>query len=261
MSDPRILLFDIETAPSKGYYWRRFDQNISQDMVIQESHMLTYAYKWLGEKKVYHDRLDNWLPLDKVGDGDDGMLLAGLWKLLDEADLTISHYGKRFDHVYSNARFLKHGLRPPSPFKMIDTKEAASRYFKFPSNKLNDLGQYLGLGKKVDHEGFMLWRKCLEGDQKAWDKMVKYNIQDVNLLEKVYLEMRPYITNHPNLSSYTEKECCPKCGSEDTEKRGFARTLAGKYQRYLCKSCGGWHRGRTNVLTKEERACVVANVA
>jgi len=31
---------------------------------------------------------------------------------------------------------------------------------------------------------------------------------------------------------------CPKCGSDETRKRGFEITTKGKKQRYQCKTCG-----------------------
>ena len=261
MSEPRILFLDIESSGMKSFTWGRYDQRVSQEQVIQESFLFCYAYKWLHEKHVGIDSMRHHVPLADIHEGDDKSLLINLWNLLDEADIVCGHYLKRFDIPEINRRFAVHNMPPPSPYKMLCTKEQAKKHFRFSSNRLGDLGIALGLGGKLKHTGFEVWKGCWEGDEKAFKLMERYNIQDVRLLEQVYKRLLPFMSNHPNLSSYTEKECCPKCGSEDTEKRGFARTLAGKYQRYLCKSCGGWHRGRTNVLTKEERACIVANVA
>ena len=61
--------------------------------------------------------------------------------------------------------------------------------------------------------------------------------------------MLPYIKNHPNVGNYINDAVphCPKCGSTKVEKRGFMYTNVAIYQRYRCKDCGGWSRGRKNV--------------
>ena len=79
------------------------------------------------------------------------------------------------------ARFLYHKLPPPSPFKSIDTVKVARRYFNMNSNKLDDIGRYLGLGRKVVHTGWDLWKRCFNGDRSAWQEMISYNTQDVVL--------------------------------------------------------------------------------
>ena len=74
----------------------------------------------------------------------------------------------------------------------------------------------------------------------VWRKMVKYNKRDVSLLEKVYIKMRPWINNHPNLNLINDtKELCPNCGGH-LQKRGFAITRVAKHQRFQCQSCGAW---------------------
>jgi hypothetical protein len=73
--------------------------------------------------------------------------------------------------------FLKNGLEPIDEKKYFDTKVASKSKFRFNSNKLDDIGHYLGLGRKINTGGFELWKGCLAGDMKAWDHMIKYNKQ------------------------------------------------------------------------------------
>ena len=121
----------------------------------------------------------------------------------------------------------------------------ARRYFKFDSNRLDDLGEILDLGRKLHTGGFKTWKGCMSGDTKAWKNMVKYNKQDVVLLEKFYLALRTWMTNHPKINILDEKiDACPSCGSYDIHKRGFTFTATNKYQRTQCKSCGKWSRCR-----------------
>ena len=116
------------------------------------------------------------------------------------------------------------------------------------SNRLGDLGEHLGFGGKMPTGGIALWVKCMAGDKKSWNKMVKYCKRDVLLLEKVYLKLRPYMASHTNLGVYTNRPVCAKCGSGRTIYRGFSVTNAGKFRRFQCNKCGGWGRDRNNIL-------------
>jgi hypothetical protein len=145
---------------------------------------------------------------------------------------------------------------------MIDTLKEAKAHFAFTSNKLDSLGELLGCGRKVEHEGFELWRKCMNGDLKAWKNMCKYNEQDVILLEKVYLKLRPFMKNHPNvnLDGKVSKCKCPACGSSNLIKRGYAYTNASKFARLRCKDCGKWSREKITQLNKGQRKNIIANI-
>ena len=60
-----------------------------------------------------------------------------------------------------------------------------------------------GVGAKVKHSGFELWIDCMDGDKKAWAEMKRYQIQDVQLLDKLYEVLIPWL---PGNSSVTSKE-------------------------------------------------------
>jgi len=233
----KVLLYDIETSPLVGYTWGMYEQNVIR--VQKEWYMLSFAYKWLGEKTTHVMSLPNFkgYASDK---SNDKLLVKELWKLMDEADVIVAHYGDAFDIKKSNARFVYHGLTPPSPYKTVDTKKVASRYFKFTSNKLDDLGQHLGLGKKEEHSGFDTWLGCMNGEEKSWREMCKYNKQDVVLLEKVYLRLLPWMTNHPRTTDNPISVSCANCGSNRLQRRGFIRNKVSTLQRLHCQSCGAW---------------------
>ena len=93
--------------------------------------------------------------------------------------------------------------------------------------------------------------------------MMNYNIVDIETTEDVYMAMRPYMTQHPNMGifdSSTEIKC-PKCSSHDLQKRGMAYTNTGEYQRYYCNNCGGWGRGRYTENSVAHRKSLLTNVA
>lgn len=240
---PKILLFDIETAPTLAHVWGLWDQNIGLNMIHSNWYVLCWAAKWLGDKHVMTSALPDF-KLYKREPENDREVMKALWKLLDEADIVIGQNGDAFDIKKSNARFIQHGMNPPQPYKTVDTLKVAKKYFKFDSNKLDHLGEVLGLGKKMKTGGFDLWKGCLAGDPESWKTMVKYNVQDVNLLEGVYLKMRPWMNNHPNHNLYTDSIWgCPNCGSQNLVKRGFAYTRVSVSRRYCCKGCGAWSQG------------------
>ncbi len=237
----KILLYDIETSPSLGRYFELYKEG---NIVWKETdwYILSFAWKWLGEKQTHVLSLPDF-PLWKKDKENDKSLVAYLHSLFDDADIIIAHNGNSFDQKKSNARFIFHGFPPPEPYKQIDTKLVAKRYFKFDSNKLDDLGDYFKIGKKLQTGGIQLWKDCLNGDKKAWAKMCKYNKQDVILLEKVYLKMLPWMDSHPNIALMRgEIEACPNCGSNHVQKRGFGFNASSKYQRIQCMNCGSWKK-------------------
>lgn len=237
----KILLYDIETAPNLAYVWGKYQQDVID--YEKEWYLLCFAYKWLGDKNVKAESLVTSQSKDPTNDEH---LVKILWKLFDEADIVIAHNGDAFDNKKVFARFAAYGMKPPSPFKTVDTKKAAKRYFMFNSNKLDDLGNYFGIGRKINTGGFELWKGCMTGDKKAWHKMIKYNKQDVVLLEKVYNRLLPWIGNHPNVNLYHENDIgCPNCHSTHFQSRGFDYTASTKKRKYQCQACGKWFRGKT----------------
>jgi hypothetical protein len=243
-ADPKVLLWDIETAPNLGYVWGKWQQ----DVVAFESewYLMTISWKWLGKKKVHVRGLPDYERYED--DPEDDYELAKLaWELFNEADVVVGHNGINFDTKKAQTRMIVHGFDPPSGFQEIDTLRLARKHFGFTSNRLGDLGEALGIGKKVSTGGFDLWRGCLRGDPAAWAKMKKYNRQDVVLLEQLYLKLRPWATTHPNMALISgSRSACPKCGSElGMKSHGWRYTQTGKYQRFRCLACAGFVRTRT----------------
>lgn len=243
-NSPRILTIDIETSPIVSYTWGpKYESNIIE--VLKDTNILSFSAKWLNGKQLTKGLNDyRGYKSNKV---DDKKLVTDLREILDEADIVVTQNGIDFDMKLINARLLKHGLTPPSPYKNIDTKREAKKIVRLPSYSLDDMGAYFGIGHKLHHSGFDLWKRCMAGDINAWNKMKKYNAQDVILTEKLYLKLRPFMKTHPNVSVYTEKEECPKCHSDKVQKRGYTLTNASKYQRYQCQDCAGWYRGTKSI--------------
>jgi len=237
----KILFLDIETSPNLGYIWEKYEQDVLA--YTEEWFMLSFAVKWLGSKKTEVYSLPDF-KMYKKDQHNDKELITKLHGFLEQADVVVAHNGDQFDVRKSNARFIFHKLPPPKPYKTIDTKKVAKRAFFFNSNKLDDLGAYFKVGRKVKHSGFQLWIGCLHGDAKAWREMTKYNKQDVILLEKIYLRMLPWVYRHPNYNQDSDHDVCPKCGSDKFIRRGYASTQTKRYRQYVCRDCKAWFRGR-----------------
>ncbi len=260
-SGPRVLFFDIETSPLLAFVWGLFEQNVALNQIHTDWHVLSWSAKWLGspaKSAMYMDQRR------AKNIEDDSHILKALWKLLDEADIVVTQNGKRFDVKKLNARFIMHGMQPPSPFKHIDTLEIAKRNFGFTSNKLEFMTDKLNTKyKKLKHEkfaGFELWRQCLAGNTAAWNAMKKYNVYDVLALEELYHKLSPWDSTI-NFSLYhdgTEHVC--KCGSRDIEKRGWHYTQKGKFRKYRCRDCGAWTRDSVNELSAEKKASLHVGV-
>jgi len=237
----KVLLFDVETSPNIAYIWGKYEQDAVGEF-IKERQIISFAWKWLGEKEVHVLALPM-LGTYKKNPDDNRALVRKLYELISRADILIGHNVDDFDEKMANTDFVSQGLPPPPPHKTIDTLKIAKSRFRFNSNKLDDLGAKLGLGRKVQTGGFSLWAGCLRGYPKSWDLMMRYNKQDVALLEKVYLRLRPWMKNHPDLNAPDGNSGCPACRSKNLRRRGWSLTKHGKSMRFVCRDCGKWSSG------------------
>lgn len=255
----KVLFLDIETSPIMADVWKLWDNNVGLNQIVMDWYILSWAAGWAGSDKVMYADQRHAASIE-----DDSAILGELWKLLDAADIVVAHNGDRFDVPKINARFIKAGLPPPSPYRTIDTLKIAKAKFKFTSNRLAYLAEFLGTEvKKQEHHSFpghTLWTEVRKGNLKAWREMKSYNVADVDTLKGVYYKLAPWSTIHPNMAvdSQSEQHVCPVCGEHHTlQPRGFAYTNTGKFQRYVC-DCGAWSRGKDNLLTKGKRKSLLA---
>lgn len=236
MNKPKILFLDLETSPNIGYIWGKWEQNVID--FKKEWEILSFAYKWADKKTVHC------VTRSHFNDPTDKSLVKALWKIMNECDVMVAHNGDQFDNKKAKARFLVHGLTPPSPYKTVDTKKIAKGQFNFNSNALDDLGKALGVGRKEKTGGFDLWLGCMANKRASWRLMTKYNKQDVLLLERVYLKLLPWANNHPNVSSWIGDRACPKCAGTRLKSKGLVYTRTSAFRKYVCLGCGGYSRLR-----------------
>lgn len=245
----KILLIDIETAPTKVYSWSLWPKYIDPDWIQDSGHTLCWAAKWLGEREVmYAD----------IRDGEEKMLTK-IHDLLDRADAVVHYNGTKFDMPTLNREFVRYKMDPPSHYHQIDLLKTVRKQFNFESNKLDYVCQRLGLGAKVKHKGMSLWFGCMEGNESDWNIMSKYNKRDVRILEKLYRHVLPWIWNHPNVALHkpTNRPTCSSCGSTNVVSKGNQyNTKSASYHRWKCNKCGTPLRSRLQAQRTSENVLV-----
>lgn len=229
------LFFDIETSPMIVYSWRTgYKINLHTDNIIQDWKIICISYKWQHEDKVKN------LTWDK--NQCDKQMLVDFIKLMNQADECIAHNGDRFDIKKIRTRCIYHRIPMFPKYRTLDTLKKAKSGFNFNSNRLDYIAKFLGVGAKLDHEGFDMWVKCLQGDKKALKDVVKYCDMDIIVLEDVYLTLQSYIkpNTHAGVINGNMKYSCPTCGNDEditllkndvTEKGTISRVME-------CNSCG-----------------------
>jgi hypothetical protein len=230
---PKILTIDIETSPNLAYVWGLFNENIPLQRLVESSEMLCFAAKWEHERKIMF--------FSRAQHGTETMIKEA-YRLIDEADVLVHYYGKRFDYPYLCREFLLAGMSPPSPTQQIDLlTDVIRKKFKFTSNKLDHIAKELGVGEKI-HKAvdFELWVGCMRGDPAAWATMERYNKQDVRITEQVFYKVKPWLGGLMNVGLYTGGVGCVVCGSANIQRRGFKYKSKTVVQQYACMDCGAW---------------------
>lgn len=256
----RILILDIENSPAEGYFWGLFKQNIGIDFVKNSNFIICWSAKWLFDEEMMSERLTP----EEIRNMDDRRICHKLWELFNEADFIVAHNATKHDIPLSQTRFLVHQFPPNSPVRPIDTLIVAKKQFKFISNKLDFINRVLGLDVKI-HTGGELWVSCMAGNEKSLQEMSLYCDNDVKILEEMYVRIRGWIKNHPNVGVFTElkNECCPNCGSHDISWKGRHKysTNANLYPTGQCNGCGAWVRDRTTELSRAQRENLIISIA
>lgn len=252
---PRILIYDIETAPIIGQLWSLWQEGIGLVQMQQDWYIMSFAAKWLGEDEVfYYDQSES------ENMEDDTELLAKLWNLLNEADIVIGQNVKRFDTKKVNARFVLNGFPKPSHYRQIDTMIIAKQQFGFTSNKLEYMTDKLcPEHKKSKHKqfpGHELWSECLKGNPEAWDEMREYNIDDIHATEALYNVLCSWDNKLPNFDVYVDE----LLDMSVWEPNGFVYSQFGKYKAYRNKETGVQRRSRVNELSIDKRKQLLANI-
>ena len=261
---PKILLYDLETSMIKSYHWGLWNQNISIDAIIEDWYVICWSAKWLGTDEIINSSVHTeGYKKGRTRDNESSVILK-LWKLVDEADILIAYNGKKFDRKKMNAKFLEYGLPEPSPYKVIDPMLICKGNFALTSNKMDFVVKYIN---DVDEgklkTNLQLWIDAMNDDTIALDRMQEYCDEDINVLERVYLAVRHWDKNAPNLALHydDDKPRCNACGSSDLSPipNKTSNTNLSRFSIVRCNGCQKILRTRDNLLSKEKRRSLLMN--
>lgn len=236
MTQPNILYFDIETSHLLVYIYSLGNQYVGQHQIKKERKILAISYVWNNDKKAQSlilnlDKHD----LQAYDDDADYEMLKKFVDVYKKADLAVAFNGRKFDVARLRARLVKYNLPDMHPVLFDDTYRM-TKDIDFTSHKLDYLGRYLGLGRKIPTNAD-LWIRVMEGNKQALKEMSDYCDQDVLLLRKAHKRLKRYGKSQLNLSIFHENPgLCPKCGGKLVKDGTVQRGLAKK-QSYECSIC------------------------
>ena len=248
---PKIISFDLEVSPAVGWFYPpTYETGILK--VEERQKLMSFAWQVVGEKKIHSLNLSQ-MNTYHNNPRDDKALTVELHQVMSEADILLGQNSDNFDIKMANYFFIKNGLEPVPPSKSIDTKKIAKRYFRFASNKLDNLGEELGVGGKTKITQGDIWYDCyVLGDPKAWKLMNEYCENDVRITTEIYLKMRGFMRSHPNLARLSgDFDACPVCGGFNYRVRAYRHTSVGRYHQYSCNDCDTYFRDRQAISEKD----------
>lgn len=240
---PRIILYDIETAPAKVATFTLYPNNgIHHSNILEDWYIICICWKELDSKKVHSISLLDDPKRFKKNPHDDYYIVEEFRKVLLTADAVIGQNIKQFDTKVLNTRLIYHKLPPIPPIPEIDTLRLWKKITRATSNRLDYVGKYLGFGgKRSTSEG--LWIRALNNEKPAIEEMTKYCKVDVVKLEKFYKRIVPYVAAHPHVGVMLgeSRKSCPKCGGLKMSHHKFRFTVTGiKKQQCQCLKCGSY---------------------
>lgn len=241
-NEPRILFLDIETLANLP----EIMQNLTRlyegaTMKANHSSVITFGYKWLGDAKPKTVNAWDFSRTWARDVNDDSEVLKRAHEILGQADQIVGHYSRKFDLKFLNTRFMRAGLAPYTGIPHVDTCQLAKSKLLLSSNRLDAVAKYFGLPQKLENGGWQLWVDVLARKPAAQRLMSRYCAQDVEVLEKVYLKLRPFMaaSGAVTYSDFSGKQhSCPSCGSTKLQKHGRRVTKRKVVQRFLCSACG-----------------------
>jgi len=253
---PRILLFDIETrmmtVSQQVYSLKQYSTYLPHKSVTEPVKIVCLSWKWLGDNHISSVSVLGDSARFSADHSDDYFVVSVLRELLDAADIAVAHNGNGFDLKMAKTRMMAHGMDPIKDPVMIDTLTASRAIGRPESHSLSYLCRYFGLDAKDDSPD---WKSVWSGDIQAIKDCERYCRQDVRALEALYLKIRPWIKNHPNLALHIRNQhhmACPSCNSENFQKRGTSTRKTGLFQRFHCNNCGTQFYNKKNLAIKPD---------
>lgn len=227
----KIMIYDIETSRVTVKLWWTGKQYVNHRQLENEPHIISIAWKWLGDDVIHH------LTWDK--NHNDEKLLRKFVEEYNKADMVIGQNNDRFDNRWVNARAMKYGIEINTFVRSFDIMKESKRLFRLPSYSMDYISKFLDVEKKQVHEGMIMWDKIesgnIEEQEEYLAKMVEYNKQDVVVTEEIYLRLRKYMGHkiHLGVVNGEAKYTCPNCGGSNIKLYKTTVTPSGTIQRVM----------------------------
>lgn len=231
-----ILPFDCESFPNWSLTWGTYDQTVIK--VMKRRMICSIAWLSYPNGKVQTMALPDFKGYTPEKWTNREMMRCFKNDILNKQDIVIAHNVDEFDDKMVNSDLFLNKLGSPRDHRTIDTLKILRARMRLNSNRLGDVCEELGIGKKLKNPGIEMWIGCMRGDRESWKQMRSYNAHDVNpLLVGLYEHVRPWIRNHPNLCVDQAVACCPACKCTKLSSDGWRYTQTCGYIRMICKSC------------------------
>jgi hypothetical protein len=246
----KVLVLDIERAQGTAVipFWdlsEMKDRRIQPHTVTEWPRTICAAWKWVGKKQTYFAA--EWDPAGRE------QMLRTIWDAYDEADVVVGHNIKGFDTKKLKSEWLILGLKPPRPYRQVDTLTVARREFGMESNTLDALCVRLGIQGKEGRYNAQVANRACAGSKAAQAELRRYNKYDVLATEALYGVLRGWDSTHPHMGLYSGVErSCYACGSENLVATGeTTKTPRTAYATFQCQDCGALSRNnhRKTIVT------------
>lgn len=169
----RIGFLDIETT----------------DFKANRGFMLSWAIKYRGGSTV----CDVITREDILSLNFDKRIVKSLVDELKNVDIIVTYYGTGFDIPFARTRalFWKYNFPVHGEKYHFDMYYRVAHLLKLTRNSLDAATTFLGIDGKT-HFDIAIWNAAAYGDEKALATILDHNIQDVQILEKLFDKLEDF---------------------------------------------------------------------
>jgi hypothetical protein len=275
--DFKLLIYDIETSHLKARIWKPGEQVVRHGQLLKSTpftKILTISYKWFHEDVIH--------TLTCKEDGSNlKKMISEFDKEIRKSDVVLGKNNFNFDDKHLNTNRLLTGGDPIPEwaYKSDDLERQLRKYFTFPSQSLDYVGELLtGQGKMKmeeedwnnieDHMELKLSEKTLHKKvtnefcrfhygksrrdivrkgRESFRKMVTYNQIDILKTEEILNQVLPHILLKYNASTknkYINPNTCITCGSINVEVKSTIIRGASQRHEFYCRDHNGYAGSR-----------------
>lgn len=124
---------------------------------------------------------------------EDSTVVRPAFEKIRRVDMIVGWNSYRFDVPFLNTRAEYYHLEPlPASIYHVDLMYVMKRQFLFENHTLEAACDFFGIAGK-SHLNPDIWSKAVVGDSKAMAYVIDHNKKDVQILERLYRRVTPYI--------------------------------------------------------------------